>query len=85
MLVSGKSILVEVALAWLFLSVISVAITAALGRAAARGDSQAPVRIQARLDGFDGIAHAVPIESRPAVPLRGMGHPRMSFVRQLHP
>jgi hypothetical protein len=93
--VSGKSnqdnpelpvmILVEVALAWLILSVFSVVVTAALGRAAARGDSQAPVRIPARLDGLDGIAHAVSIESRPAVRLAGGSQPRLSLLKQLHP
>ena len=37
-----QMILVEIALAWLVLSSLSVVLTVALGRAAARGDSRRP-------------------------------------------
>ena len=62
-------ILVEIALTWLVLSVLSVVVTAALGRAAARDDSHRDVRRQAQLDSGDGFAHAAPIELRPAAHL----------------
>jgi hypothetical protein len=55
-------ILVEIALTWLVLSVLSVVVTVALGRAAARGDSQPHARTQVQLDSGDGIAHAAPVE-----------------------
>ena len=63
-------ILVEIALTWLVLSVLSVVVTAALGRAAARGDSHRHAPLQAQLDSGDGFAHAAPIELRPAARLR---------------
>lgn len=62
-------ILVEIALTWLVLSVLSVVVTAALGRAAAREDSRRLVRQQAQLDSGDGFAHAAPIELRLAAHL----------------
>jgi hypothetical protein len=61
---AARMILVEIALTWLVLSVLSVVVTAALGRAAARGDLFA--RRQAQLDSGDGFAHAAPIELRRA-------------------
>jgi hypothetical protein len=66
---AARMILVEIALTWLVLSVLSVVVTAALGKAAARGDSSPRVRRQAQLDSEDGFAHAVPIELRPAAHL----------------
>jgi hypothetical protein len=65
---AARMILVEIALTWLVLSVLSVVVTAALGRAAARGDSQ-PARRQAQLDSGDGIAHAAPVGLRRAAHL----------------
>jgi hypothetical protein len=62
-------ILVEIALTWLVLSVLSVVVTAALGRAAARGDSLMPARRQAQLDSGDGFAHAASIGLRRAAHL----------------
>jgi hypothetical protein len=61
-------ILVEIALTWLVLSVLSVVVTAALGRAAAHGE-HSHVRRQAQLDTGDGFAHAASIELRRAAPL----------------
>jgi hypothetical protein len=63
---AARMILVEIALTWLVLSVLSVVVTAALGRAAARGDSHRHVRRQAQLDTGDGFAHAAPVGLRPA-------------------
>jgi hypothetical protein len=65
---AARMILVEIALTWLVLSVLSVVVTAALGRAAARGDSS-PARRQAQLDSGDGFAHAASIELRRAAHL----------------
>jgi hypothetical protein len=67
---AADMILVEVALAWLVLSVVSAVVTAALGRAAARGSSQDSPPPKARLDEVKGSAHASPIESRLAAQLR---------------
>jgi hypothetical protein len=64
-------ILVEIALTWLVLSVLSVVVTAALGRAAAHGDLHPHVRRQAQLDTGDGFAHAASIELRRAAPVLG--------------
>jgi hypothetical protein len=66
---AARMILVEIALTWLVLSVLSVVVTAALGRAAARGDSLSPARQQAQLDSGDGFAHAASIELRRAARL----------------
>jgi hypothetical protein len=71
-------ILVEVALAWLVLSLISVIVTAALGRAATRSDSQALPQRKARLDAVDGFAHTGPIESRLAAHVPSPTH--LSFL-----
>jgi len=62
-------ILVEIALTWLVLSVLSVVVKAALGRAAARGDSPRHAQLQAQLDSVNGFAHAVPVGLRPAAQL----------------
>jgi hypothetical protein len=77
--------IVELTLIWLILTVFSVVVTAALGKAAARGDSQSPAQLWARLEGPEDRFAAIALEPRRAARPRAASWQQASFPQHQHP